>query len=114
MSTTQPEYINRQKLCTELRSGEHKQKRGDIGDWQDPDAPVCLIGVGLRLFPDCAKPHTEGQGVRLAHKIGLDFNTFTLLIRKNDVGITFYKLANTLESLPIYSQKELEDVDRPF
>lgn len=83
--------LNRQKVVDALLSGEHHQLFGAVGDFRNPEARVCFIGLLCRLWP------SHGGIRHLQDKLGIDINTY---IRDNDNGASFADLAARLKAEP--------------
>jgi hypothetical protein len=81
-------------LLDALRSGKHKQKTLRYGNWENPDAPVCTIGLIMRLF------YKDGVGknsTTMSNDLGVPRDTIVTLVELNDGGWTFPCIADYLE-----------------
>jgi hypothetical protein len=81
-------------LLDALRSGEHKQKTLRYGNWENPDAPVCTIGLIMRLF---YKDSAGKNSITMSNDLGVPRDTIVTLIELNDGGWTFPNIAIYLE-----------------
>lgn len=101
-------YDNREEFCVELRSGRHVQKRGSLGDPHIAKAPVCFLGLAVRIFGmdelynlavRVVGPRRADYRRGLAEKIGIPHRLIEELITKNDHNLnTFEDLADIVEA----------------
>lgn len=90
--------INRRNLLEALRSGQHRQCTMNIGDFPNLRAPVCFYGLVLRLnLP--ASLCTVWEEKDWAAVYGITETEFLTLVRLNDFGYNFPRLATELEKV---------------
>ena len=87
--------LNRKKVVDALRSGEHTQLFSALGNWKDPAARTCWMGVVFRVLGTTRDPTRE-----LGLKLGLNSHQWRYFVNQNDAGRRFPELATMMEELP--------------
>lgn len=88
-----------------LRSGRYKQVSGFLSDSSSPQERNCCLGVACRVarvprstWEEHGYLHVDPTTEELRKKLGITRNMEKTLVRKNDNGVSFPKIADFIET----------------